>query len=79
MYLCIATSLLPTLVFYLILYIANILFVKIGGQEELEERKIKILTSLIEACISGKIVEKDERDLIDEIAWSRLKLFWKGL
>jgi hypothetical protein len=77
LYVCIFTSLLPTLVFYLFLYELNRLLISGWGRDELRARKSEILTTLIKACISGGDVEKNERDLLDELAWSKLKLYWR--
>jgi hypothetical protein len=77
LYMCILASLLPTLVFYLFLYELNRVFIGGWRREELRVRESEILASLVRASISGGDVEKNEHDLLDEIAWSKLKLYWR--
>ncbi len=77
LYFCVGSAFLPTLMFYLALYSLNRLLIGASGSDELKARKAEIMIGLVNASIASGDVEKTERDLVDELAWSGLKSYWR--
>lgn len=75
--LLILAYLVPTLVFYLSLYLLNALLVRSLGKVELNEQRHAILGKLLIASLSKQVVDADPSDLVEEVAWISLKRYWR--
>jgi hypothetical protein len=77
LYICVAASLLPTLLLYLLFFGINRVLINVFAKDEFRARQMEIIAQLIRGHAFGLDVEKRERDLLDELAWARLKDFWR--
>jgi hypothetical protein len=68
--------LLPPLVFYLGMYLLNMVLTHLLGKSELDEHRKAILRELTAAAFSGKAVVADPSDLVEELAWTSLNKYW---
>jgi hypothetical protein len=68
---------LPILVSYIVLYLVNRLLIWFFGAEDLQDRRRKLLVSLIDAHIFQRQVFYRDDDLLDEYAWTSIKLLWR--
>jgi len=68
---------LPILAAYIVLYFLNRLLIWFYGGEDLEDRRRKLLVCLIDAYIFERKVFFAADDLLDEYAWSSIKLLWR--
>lgn len=73
----IVSYLLPPLACYLAIYAVNTLLVRFLGKARLAEQQRAILGKLIRAFLSKDAVEADPSDLVEQIAWTSLKKFWR--
>ncbi len=69
--------LLPPLFFYLGIYSLNRLLVRFFGKTGLTEQKKLILIKLVNAVLSKQAVNADPSDLLEEVAWTSLKRYWR--
>jgi len=72
-----AVFVLPILAAYIVLYFLNRLLIWFYGGEDLEDRRRKLLVCLIDAYIFERKVFFAADDLLDEYAWSSIKLLWR--
>jgi len=72
-----AVFVLPILAAYIVLYFSNRLLIWFYGTEELQDRRRKLLISLVDAYIFQRTVFYLADDLLDEYAWSSIKPFWR--
>jgi hypothetical protein len=71
------TYLLPPLIFYSGLYPLNAVLVRFLGKTQLHEQRKQILRKLTAAALSKQVVDVDPADLIEEVAWTSLKKYWR--
>jgi hypothetical protein len=69
--------LLPPLVFYLGMYLLNAALVRLLGKSALDEHRKAILSELIAAALSGQAVDAGPSELVEELAWTSLKKYWR--
>jgi hypothetical protein len=72
-----ALFVLPILSAYILLYLLNRLLILVYGAEDLQDRRRKLLISLVDAYIFQRAVFYRADDLLDEYAWSGIKPFWR--
>src|SRR5579859_3890671 len=73
---CVWVSFLPFFAIYLFAYFGNRILITASAQTEFSAKQADILRNLISAYLDGGIVERNERDLLEEYAWAKLKAFW---
>jgi len=73
----IISYLLPPLVCYLAIYSLNALLVRLLGKTRLAEQQKAILRKLVHAVLSKQAVDADPNDLVEQVAWTSLKKFWR--
>jgi hypothetical protein len=71
------TYLLPPLIFYSAMYCLNTLLVRLFGEIALNEQRKVILKRLVEASLSSQVLNPDPGDLVEEVAWTSLKEYWR--
>ena len=71
-----ATSLLPLLVLYLVLYSLNRMLIRRYDQSELNSERRSILEKLADAAVTTSAVPMEPEDLVKEEAWAMLKKYW---
>lgn len=74
----IAAYLLPTLAAYTALYLLNRMCMLALGRTGLEEIERSIVRALIDSALSGRVVVADPEDLLGEMAWDRLRRYWRA-
>lgn len=68
--------LLPSLLMYLVLYLANRLLIRLLGQFEFVEQRKMVIKNLLECAVSQKPLRVDPTDLLNEAAWVSLEQYW---
>jgi hypothetical protein len=73
---CVWVSFLPFFAIYILAYLSNRFLVAASAQTEFSAKQADILKHLVMAYLDGGVVERNERDLLEEYAWIKLKAFW---
>jgi len=69
--------LLPTLPLYLALYLMNVFLVRFFGKVELNQQRRMIIRKLLDAALSNRAITADPSNLVEEVAWTTLKKYWR--
>src|SRR2546430_5157445 len=69
--------LLPPLGFYCGLYLLNMVLIRLFGKSELDKLRKAILSDLTVAALSAQVIDADPCDLVEELAWTSLKKYWR--
>jgi hypothetical protein len=75
---CILTSFLPLFLIYILVYCVNGFLIRKWGSDELKAMQEQIIRSLILAQVADGLVERKERDLLEEHAWASLRSLWRS-